>query len=139
MIDSINNSKTQASPVTNAQLNATATSQSITSTLSTEQDLLIPALNSTNPPLNNQVRSTASPAVTLQVSKASQEKAAQDLAIAKLVRKANTVKEAYNQEKVDHFKQLAQNPQALTQYLNNLDTQAIATTILSNTEGQFFS
>jgi hypothetical protein len=136
MVDSIN------SPATSTTISSTRLGTGITSGISSpspaEKDPLTLELNPVNSAIATSNSST-SPAVTLLVSKESQEKATQDLAIAKLVRKANTVKEPYNQEKVEQFKKLAQDPQALSQYLESIDTDAIATSILSNAEGKLFS
>ena len=136
MVDSIN------SPATSTTISSTRLGTGVTSSIvspsPTEKDPLALVLNPVNPAITTS-NSSASPAVTLLVSKESQEKATQDLAIAKLVRKANAVKEPYNQEKVEHFKKLAQDPQALSQYLESIDTDAIGTSILTNVEGKLFS
>jgi hypothetical protein len=137
MVESISNPSANVA-ASNVRLKNTTTSE-LSSALPAEKEPLslidsAPSVVAISP--NTGV---ASPAVTLLVSKESQERASQDLAIAKLVRKANAVKEPYNQEKVDYFKQLIKNPQALTQYLTNVETNSIATDILNAPEGSILT
>ena len=136
MVDSISG-QTPNTNVSGTRLNSSIAT-GISSPSPTEKEPIAPALTPSNQVATANSVGT-SPAVTLLVSKESQEKANQDLAVAKLVRKANAVKEPYNQEKVEHFKQLLKNPQALTQYLESVDTHSIANSILTNVEGQLFS
>jgi hypothetical protein len=137
MVDSIRSTQNAGTNVSATRLNS-STATEISSTLPAEKDPLTPS-KTILPHTENANSVVTSPAVTLLVSKESQEKATQDLAIAKLVRKANAVKEPYNQEKVAYFKKLAQDPKALADYLQNVDTNAIAETLLTNAEGSLFS
>ena len=137
MVDSIRSTQTAGTNVSATRLNSSATTE-ISSTLPTEKEPIAPA-KTPLPTTETPNTLGTSPAVTLLVSKESQEKATQDLAIAKLVRKANAVKEPYNQEKVAYFKQLAQDPKTLADYLQTVDTNAIADTLLTNAEGSLLS
>jgi hypothetical protein len=129
MVDSI---RSQSSSLAASSVKLATTPATEVATIPpTERDPLLKETITANATLTNSQLST-SPAVTLLLSKESQEKATQDLAIAKLVRKANAVKEPYNQEKVDHFKNLVQDPQALNNYLQTVDATAIAETLLNN-------
>jgi hypothetical protein len=133
MVESINQqSLNTTASITNTRLNSTTTAEPSVTELSTGT---LPNTAVTSPTVN----AGTSPAVTLLVSKESQEKATQDLATAKLVRKANAVKEPYDAEKVERFKQLLKDPDALSQYLNNVNTQGIADTLLDSPEGQIFN
>jgi hypothetical protein len=136
MVDSIR-SQSSSSSASSVKLAATPATE-VATIPPTERDPLLKETLNANATLTNNQLST-SPAVTLLLSKESQEKATQDLAIAKLVRKANAVREPYDQEKVDHFKNIVQDPQALTNYLQAVDTTTIAETLLNNAEGSFLS
>jgi hypothetical protein len=136
MVDSIR-SQSSSSATSGVRLN-TQPATEIATIPPTERDPLVKENLELNSTLVSSKLST-SPAVTLLLSKESQEKATQDLAITKLVRKANAVKEPYDPEKVEHFKSLTQDPQALNNYLETLDTNAIAATLLNNAEGSFLS
>jgi hypothetical protein len=129
MVESINQQSLGATSLTNTRLNSTTTAEPSVTELTSPTAAIPPTLANTG----------TSPAVTLLVSKESQEKATQDLATAKLVRKANAVKEPYDAEKVERFKQLLKDPEALSQYLNTVNTQGIADSLLDSPEGKLFN
>jgi hypothetical protein len=132
MVESINQQSLGTTSLTNTRLNSTTTAEPSVTELSTGS-----SPNAAIPP--TLANTGTSPAVTLLVSKESQEKATQDLATAKLVRKANAVKEPYDAEKVERFKQLLKDPEALSQYLNTVNTQGIADSLLDSPEGKLFN